>query len=170
VVGAPGQARSAGRAYVFTESATGWRQTAVLKASDTAAKENFGESVAASGGTIVVGARGHDDGAGRAYVFTRAVTGWRQTAELKGADTGAKDNFGESVAVSGSTIVVGAYGHARPAGRAYVFTRAATSWRQTAELKGADTAGKDNFGGSVAVADSTIVVGAPGHANSAGRA
>jgi len=44
-----------------------------------------------------------------------------QLAELKGTDTVRGDYFGGSVAISGTTAAVGASGHARPAGRAYLF-------------------------------------------------
>jgi hypothetical protein len=173
VVGALRHAKSAGRAYVFTKTATGWQQTGELTGSDTTADDMFGLPVAISGSTIVVGAYGHADEAGRAYVFTKAATGWQQTAELKGSDTIRDDFFGSSTAISGSTIVVGAFEHANSAGRAYVFTKAATGWQQTAELEGSDTVSNNNgdqFGGEVAISGSTIAVGASGHANSAGRA
>ena len=58
----------------------------------------------------------------------------RQLAELEGPDiTGGLENlgFGYSVAISGSTVVVGAYGTHTGAGRAYVFTKTATGWTQT---------------------------------------
>ncbi len=45
----------------------------------------------------------------------------KKLAELVGSDTVAGDWFGSSMAVSGSTAVAGAYGHASEAGRAYVF-------------------------------------------------
>jgi len=51
--------------------------------------DGFGGSVAISGNTIVIGAAGHDSQAGRAYVFTKGPTGWRQVAELKGNKTKA---------------------------------------------------------------------------------
>jgi len=54
-------------------------------------------------------------------VFTRAARGWRQTAELASADTGAGNEFGYSVALSGRTVVAGAGHDASGAGRAYVF-------------------------------------------------
>ena len=41
-----------------------------------------------------------------------------QLAELKGSNTVADDSFGFSVAISGTTVVVGAHGHAENAGRA----------------------------------------------------
>jgi hypothetical protein len=166
VVGAENHAR-AGRAYVFTKAATGWKQAAELKGSDTVAGDLFG-SVAISGTTLVVGAEDHAL-AGRAYVFTKAAGVWKQVAELKGSDTVAADSFGSSVAISGTTLVVGAENHAR-AGRAYVFTKAAGVWKQTAELKGSDTVAGDGFGSSVAISGATVVVGAENHAHLAGRA
>ncbi len=169
VIGALGQADNAGRAYVFHKTATGWKQAAELKGSDTIADDFFGGSVAISGTTIVVGALGHRMGAGRAYVFHKTATGWKQVAELKGSDTIADDFFGSSVAISDQTIAVGAY-QKDSEGRAYVFAKKPTSWRQVAELKGSDTVARDDFGFSVAVSRNTIVVGALAHAAQTGRA
>jgi hypothetical protein len=93
----------------------------------------------------------------------------RQLAELEGPNIiGGLENlgFGYSVAISGTTVVVGAYGTHTGAGRAYVFTKTATGWTQTPELKGSDTVGSsgtfdgDVFGGSVAISGTTAVVGA----------
>ncbi|MGO8956778.1 MAG: FG-GAP repeat protein [Streptosporangiaceae bacterium] len=164
VVGAYGHGNFAGRAYVFTKTATGWKQTASLKGSDTVAGDDFGTAVAISGITAVVGANGSHGRAGRAYVFTKTPRGWKQTAELKGSDTVARDEFGTAVAISGATAVVGAWIHAKSAGRAYVFTKTAAGWKQTAELKVPHAAADDEFGASVAVSGGSVVVGAPGPA------
>ncbi len=48
-------------------------------------------------------------------MFTKTASRWTQAAELKGSDTVASDNFGESVAISGTTAVVGAWLHAKSA-------------------------------------------------------
>ena len=170
VVGAPGHGGFAGRAYVFTDRAAGWKQAAELKGSDTVANDNFGLSVATSHTTVVVGAYDHASSGGRAYVFTKQGGGWKQAADLKGSDTIVGDGFGISVAASGTTVVVGASAHANSAGRAYVFTRTATGWKQAAELKGSDTVAADFFGYSVATSGTTVVVGAYAHASFAGRA
>ena len=170
VVGAYNHAIGAGRAYVFQEGAGGWHQTAELVGSDTAAQDEFGWSVAVSGGTVVVGADNHAHEAGRAYVFQEGAGGWHQTAELVGSDTAARDGFGYSVAVSGGTAVVGAPWHGNVAGRAYVFHEGAGGWHQTTELVGSDTAAGDHFGVSDAVSGGTVVVGAPNHAIYAGGA
>ena len=169
-VGAPGYSKTAGRVYVFTKAAGSWKQTAILKSTDAAANQGFGYSLAASGTTVAVGAPVYTKNAGRAYVFTDAAGSWKQVGEVKGSDTVASDGFGVSVAVSGTTVVVGADGHAKEAGRAYVFTDAAGSWKQTAELKGSDTVASDGFGISVVLAGTTLIAGAPDHAKQAGRA
>jgi hypothetical protein len=168
IVGALGHA-GGGRAYVFTKRVAVWKQTAELKGSDTVAGDWFGISVAISGTTVLVGADGHAFVAGRAYVFTKRATVWKQTAELKGADTVAGDDFGGSVAISGSTVVVGAFSRDNSAGRTYVFTKTASGWIQTAELKGFDTVAGDEFGFPVVISGTTVVVGACGHARNAGR-
>jgi nucleoside-specific outer membrane channel protein Tsx len=169
-VGAPVYTKNAGRAYVFTDTPSGWKQAAELKGSDTVGEDGFGVAIAVSGATAVVGADGHAKGAGRAYVFTNSVGGWKQSAELKGADTVANDGFGISVVLSGTTLMIGAPDHAKLAGRAYVFTGAAGTWKQVGELKGADTVANDGFGVSVALSGTTAVVSAPDRASDAGRA
>jgi hypothetical protein len=69
VVGALDDANDSGRAYVFTNTASGWHQAAELAGCDTVATDGFGGSVAVSGGTVVVGAAGHANYTGRAYLF-----------------------------------------------------------------------------------------------------
>jgi nucleoside-specific outer membrane channel protein Tsx len=170
VVGSPGYAKTAGRVYVFTKTGTAWKQAAELKGSDTVADSGFGYSVAVSGTTAVVGAPVYTKNAGRAYVFINTAGGWKQVAELKGSDTVGDDGFGTSVAISGTTALVGADGHAKEAGRAYVFTNTAGGWEQAAELKGSDTVAGDGFGISVVMSGSTAIAGAPDHAKVSGRA
>jgi hypothetical protein len=110
-----------GRVYVFEETAGVWKQAAELKGSDTVVGDDFSGSVAISGTTAIVGAPNHAVG-GRVYVFRPTAGVWKQVIELKGSDTVAKDGFGGSVAISGTTAVIGARNHDNLAGRAYVFT------------------------------------------------
>jgi hypothetical protein len=170
IASAPGYAKNAGRVYVFTGTAEGWKQVAELKGTDTASSDYLGDSVAVSGATVLVGADGHRKNAGRAYVFAETANGWKQAGEWRGSDTVAGDGFGYTVAVSGTSAVVGAPDHAKSAGRAYVFTRTVNGWRQVGELKGTDTATSNGFGVSVAISGTTVVAGAPGFAGAAGRA
>ena len=97
------------------------KRLAVLKGAGTIAGDVFGFSVAISGTTAVVGAADHAGAAGRAYVFTKTTRAWKRAAELQGSNPDTGDVVGFSVAISGAAAVVGAYGHAKNIGQAYVF-------------------------------------------------
>lgn len=114
------------------------------------------------------------DDAGATYPLTIDPT-FTQQAYLKPSNTGAGDQFGLSVAVSGDTVVVGAAGEdssatgvdgsesndsAPGAGAAYVFVRHGVTWRQQAYLKASNAEAGDSFGGSIAISGDTVVVGA----------
>ena len=149
VVGAPWHTSDAGRAYVFTKTTACWDETE-LEGSGTVAGDFFGGSVAVSGTTIVVGAAtGYGStGHGRGYVFTKTATGWQQSAVLHGLPGGT---FGDSVAISGTTIVVSGIAADSGVGSAFVFSKTPTGWNQTSELVGSDTVAVDGFGSSVAI-------------------
>jgi hypothetical protein len=160
-----------GAVYVFVKPAGGWidmTQTAKLTASTGAAGDHLGVSVAAGGQTVVAGAFGAND-QGAAYVFERPAGGWvdaTETATLTASDgTGHDENFGAAVAISGDTVVVGAYqaDYPAPEGAVYVFVKPAGGWMdmtETAKLAASDGALFDDFGWSVAVSDGTVVGGA----------
>ena len=156
-----------GSAYVFVRSGGVWTQQQQLTASDGAAGDYFGYSVAISGGSVVVSAPGNNAGAidqGSAYVFVRSGTTWSQQQKLIAADGAASDWFGWSVALSGETAVVGAYaddvGANAGQGSASVFVRSGTTWSEQQKLTAADGAAGDTFGCSVAISGDTAVVGA----------
>jgi FG-GAP repeat len=157
-----------GSAYVFVRSGVVWNQQQKLEASDAGAGDQFGFSVAITGETVVVGAR-FDDGAagsdqGSAYVFVRSGGVWSQQQKLEASDAAAFDNLGDSVGISGETVVVGASqddGAAGSAqGSAYVFVRSAGVWSQQQKLEASDAAVVDQFGFSVGISGETVVVGA----------
>jgi hypothetical protein len=190
-------APNAGAVYVFVRNGTNWSQQAYIKASNARANDYFGQTVALSGDTLVVadiyeqsnatGVNGNQNDtsvptAGAAYVFVRNGNTWSQQAYLKASNTGVDDHFGQSVAISGDTVVVGASfedsssvgvngdqnnNGALNSGAAYVFVRSGTNWAQQTYLKAANTGPADFFGNWVAVSDDTIGVGAPGESSSA---
>jgi hypothetical protein len=155
-----------GSAYVFTRSGSTWTQQAELTASDGAASDFFGRSVALSGDTAVIGASGDDSLQGSAYVFTRSGSTWTQQAKLTASDGAVGDLFGFSVALSGDTALVGAMnddvGASNNQGSAFVFTRSGTTWTQQAQLTAIGGATNDDFGQSVALSGDMAVIGAPG--------
>ena len=152
-------------------------QAAKLTASDGAALDRFGRSVAVDGDTAVVGSPMDDNGKGAAYVFTRQPGGWSQVAKLTAFDGASDDRFGNSVAVNGDTVVVGAWlddGGDSNSGSAYVFTEPGGGWTTTTETAKLTASGggatDDRFGTSVAMDGDTVVVGAPGVHNGKGSA
>ena len=168
VVGAYGETAlgysDVGHAYVF--KATTGALISTLMSPSAQAYGEFGSSVAISGSTVVVGApdqttSGHPY-AGHAYVF-RATTG-APIATLTSPNAQTVGLFGASVAVSGTTVVVGAPGENvsghLAAGRAYIFK--ATTGALIATLASPDAQRNGGFGTSVAVGGTTVVVGAPG--------
>src|SRR5262249_53881388 len=158
-----------GSAYVFVRSGNVWTEQAKLLASDGQPNDHFGNSVAISGDTVVVGA--HNDNTmytavGSAYVFVRSGNVWTEQAKLFAADGAAYDHFGFSVAISGDTAVAGApYDDdvGDGAGSVYVFVRSGNAWTQQAKLLDSSNGLPfDNLGYSLAIRADTIAVGVPG--------
>jgi hypothetical protein len=156
-----------GSAYVFTRNGTTWTQQQKLTASDGAVDDRFGFSVSVSGNTAIVGAYYDNIGAnlrqGSAYIFVRSGAVWAEQQKLTAADGAARDNFGVSVAVSGDTAIVGAWGDTVTApsqGSAYIFTRGGGVWTQQQQLTASDAGGNDYFGWSVAISGNMAIVGA----------
>ena len=149
-----------GSAYLF-DTTTG-RQIAKLLADDGAAEDFFGASVAISGATAIVGAWLDDDNgtaSGSAYLFD--TTTGQQIAKLLPNDGATNDFFGHSVAISGTTAIVGSHAdddNGSSSGSAYLFDTA--TGQQIAKLLPEDGAADDWFGFSVAISGTTAIVGA----------
>lgn len=186
---------NSGAVYIFTRNETGsWSQQAYLKGSNTGVGDLFGFSVALSDDTLAVGSPTYGEiveGAsifpmetGAAYVFVRDQEGnWSEQAFLNASNAGDGDQFGDSVALSGNTLAVGAGGEdgaltgvflgnpdnavtgdgATDSGAVYLFTRGESEgWSQHAYIKASNTGEGDRFGGyrGVALSGNTLAVGA----------
>ena len=163
VVGAFGDddhGNASGSAYVF-DIPTG-NELFKLTASDAAADDLFGISVAVSGSTAVIGAYQDDDhgnASGSAYVFDIATGS--ELLKLTASDASANDLFGYSVAISGNAAVIGAYqndDHGSASGSAYVFD--VTTGNELFKLTASDASAGDRFGASVALSGNAAVIGA----------
>ena len=144
---------------------------AKITAPDGAADDYFGWSVAISDTKIVVGAylddaRGSDSGS--AYIFNTDGT---YVTKITAPDGAAGNQFGISVAISDTKIVVGARyddDHGSVSGSAYIFN---TDGTYVTKITAPDGAAGDYFGYSVAISDTKIVVGAyadDDHGNNSG--
>ncbi len=203
----------AGAAYVYRRSSGVWGLEAYVKAPNTGLNDQFGSAVALSGDgdTLAVGASGEDSAAtgafassdsgytdaladndaadaGAAYVYRRSSGAWDLEAYVKAPNTGAGEDFGSALALSGAgdalavgapsedsaatgVFVPGGEGYddalldtrAAAAGAAYVYRRSTTGqWSVEAYVKAPNSGGDDGFGSALALSGSgtTLAVGA----------
>src|SRR6266404_4711663 len=168
LIGADGDNSFQGAAYLFTNSNGSWSEGQKLIASDGLAGDEFGYRVALADNTLLVGAFTATVGGvasqGAAYLFNASNGTWNESQKLTASDGGLFDNFGASVALDGSTLVVGANGATvggnAAQGAVYVFTESNGTWSQTQKLTASDGAANDSFGESVALEGSTALIGA----------
>jgi hypothetical protein len=181
-----------GSAYILQKVGTEWIQIQKIFSTDRDDYDRFGWSVAIDGDYIIVGAYQEDHNladadprpnAGSAYIFERNEDGvWVQVQKIIAGDRIEGDEFGYSVAIHGTTAVVGAHiddrdaaglGFMYHAGSAYIFDRAGDgTWSQTQKIVASDRSPgfeyapdhedwNDRFGESVAIWNDYIAVGGP---------
>lgn len=188
VAGAPLEDSNAGSIYVFTRSSGSWTQKTRVKASNAYANSYFGWSVSLSdsGLTLAVGAPGESNNgtsvttnphsvgnAGAAYVFTLNAAGAASNQiYLKASTIAADDNFGATIAISGSgsVLAVGSPNKSSGAGAAYVYTYSSSSWGTP--YIATSSASASNFSAAITLdtAGNTLAVGAPYEAANVGAA
>jgi hypothetical protein len=159
IIGAWNAHNYRGSACIYQRSARGvWRLQSILNDPHGKKFDGFGYKVAVSatrsGTFAVVSAPGNYPAPSMVYIYARVGTTWRRRATLP--DPAKSDNFGQSVAIAGTTVVVGAdsYSIYNGLGHVYVYTRPRGSWHLQAKLTG----GQD-FGSDVAISGSTVIVG-----------
>jgi hypothetical protein len=143
-----------------------------MTAADAQLGDQFGRSVAISGSRAVIAAieeDGKGNDAGAAYIFERSGLVWSQKDQVRATDGAAGDVMGSAVAISGSTVVLGAPGKGLGVdrnGKAYVFIRkliapSTYDWVQQAKLSASDGALGDGYGTSVDVEGDRAIIGSP---------
>jgi hypothetical protein len=171
-VGAPVTGGNEGITYVYVKGSSGWPTTPSVTLDDPLASvdDEFGYSVAVAGTTAFIGATGTNSDVGAVYVYSKGAAGWQATpaATLSGSEPDGY--FGSSVALSGSTAVVGAFEVGVDTGAAYIYKKGTSGWPATpaASLSDPGATERDFFGESVALSGSTALVGAGGTDSSTG--
>lgn len=164
---------TAGRAYVYDLGSTPPTvPIATLTNPKPDGLDYFGNAVAISGTQVAVGAdrEGSDEmyGAGSVYVYDLAKANPKVPAlTLSNPSPEFDDRFGNSVAISGARVVVGAAldnGPGINCGRAYVYDLlSATPKVPVVTLNNPTPVDDGNFGNSVAISGTRVVVGARGN-------
>ena len=174
--GATNNTNGSGAAYVFRYSSGTWSEdSTILRASNTANGDSFGNAVAMSddGNTVIVGAHLEDGPtnytthSGAAYVFRYSSGTWSEDSQiLRASNMAYNDNFGSSVDMStdGNTVIIGAEDEgASRYGAAYVFRYSSGTWSQDSTiLRVADMYSNEKFGDNLCMSgDGTkVIVGA----------
>lgn len=147
--------------YVYEKVGGVWTESGVLAADNGVASDRFGNSVAVSADTVLVGDnQGALDGVATVYVFEELNGVWEHAGELTGSPFG---NFGSSVAVDGDTAIVGASSdqiNGSFSGTALVYERVGGVWAPAGQITPSDGGEFDQFGVSVALSGNVAVVGA----------
>lgn len=162
----------AGAAYIFQRIGNAWIQRARVTASDGFYEDHFGSSVALEGDVLVIGAPQNAfgtvgcGGLGAAYVFRRISISddseeWVEEAKFTVPVPRPGDNFGSSVAISESVIVVGKPGCESTPGAVHVYRRDGNAWAPEGALVDSSIYRGEEFGFSVDIHADLIVVGAP---------
>ncbi len=144
-----------------------WIHWQKLTASDAASFRYFGQSVAISGDTAIVGAwyNGNSQtSSNSAYIFRFDGRQWMEEQQLTPWDTGDWNEFGGSVSISGDMAIVGARSDdraGRNSGIAYAFRYDGTQWVAMQKLEPLDPAASRGFGKSLSIQGNVAIVGAP---------
>jgi hypothetical protein len=170
VVGAPRNTGNSGSIYIF-ERADGAspfvQETKRTALADGDSQVFLGHSVAIDGNTIIAGAPADtttaiNSGAAYVYKFDTLTSLWSAGQQIAASDAAGGDEFGESVAIDGDRMAIGAPRNDAPfnSGSAYVFFDDSLSISQEGLVVAPGAASSDLFGSSIDIDGTTIVVGA----------
>lgn len=159
IVGARKKNGDTGAAYIYVRKGASWVEQQKITASDATTGDMFGTAVGISGNYAIVGASGKNTTEGAAYIFGRSGTTWTELAKL---DRPASSKyFGNSVAISGDTVIVGNY----QVKEAYAFARSGATWPLQQKLVPKDGTEISSFGEAVAISGDTVIIGAGHYCN-----
>ncbi len=170
IVGAEGTSSFTGAAYIYKRSGGGWPTTpsATLTYPSSAPGDQFGISVAISGTTAIVGSGSYAPN-GAAFIYHKVGSAWNLTSTVTDSSANPHWGFGQPVAISGATAIVGAIGAGTgsctlaPCGAVDVYVKPNTGWTSTstptATLSDPAAMQNDYFGNSVAIVGRTILSG-----------
>lgn len=164
VVGAPGTNNGAGAVFFYSLSKGSWKYQETIKDPRGQAMDEFGWSVAvtsSSNGTYAaVGATDNNSSFDFVYVYKLLSGKWRQQVALPDPGASSQDNFGSSVAISGTTLVVGASCVDTHTGEFWIYEHFTQSWVLKAHELDPANKQDDFFGQSLSVSGNRILAGA----------
>lgn len=155
IIGASNALDDEGAAFVYRQSGTDWVLDATLTAIDGISVQDFGQTVAADGIRVAVGAAFERS----VHVFRRDPGGWVPEDVLVNDTPFLAHDYGKIVAIHGDRIVVGS--PTPGTGRAFVYHRAGAEWELATVLEPPGGAMGDRFAHDVGIHGDSIIIGAP---------
>ncbi len=161
------------KVYLYEKPHHHWidtAQQAILRPSGMSQDAEFGASVLIEGDTVIVGAPyrvfdGVDSGG--VYLFEKPLQGWQNSVEnaiLHLSNPAAGSEFGQSIALSGDLMLIGASGVNGQAGSVFLFSKGTQGWTNATEAASFSApagAANNEFGHDVALYGSAMIVGEP---------
>lgn len=132
---------------------------------DTQAEDWFGFALAVEDDLAVVGAWAHsalETRGGAVYLYSRDASGWVTPTKLTPTDPQFDHRFGNSVAIAGGDVLVGAHHDetlAWASGSVYVFRHDGSAWQQVQKMIPSDGIEDGRFGITMAVSGTTALFG-----------
>jgi hypothetical protein len=157
-----GTISQAGAVYVFGKNGDSWRYEDKIVSPEPQKGDNFGRALAIQGNLLVVTARKNEKEKGTAFIFEYTGDGWTYKATLDASDSADGDYFGQSVALQGSFMVIGARNTAGPdgahAGGFYLFRQKGGQWIEVTKITPPGGKDDDQCGFAIVIKGDTIVV------------
>ncbi len=166
-LGAPWDTGTSGKVLVFEETGGAWSLAATLLPNVPVPIGLFGRALALEGDRALIGEPGHMVSGfhrGACYVFERSGTNWVKTGLLTASDGQEHDSLGESVALDGDLVLVGAPHVDDPqfySGSAYLYAFDGVSWNEEAEIQDPHAHHRDESGSAVALENRLLVTSRP---------
>jgi FG-GAP repeat len=164
IVGAPGVSNGTGAVFLYRHVGRSWPLQAEFTDPRNQTLDEFGWSVAiasSSAGTYAaVGASAGNGNVNIVYIYQLLHGKWRQQTALQDPGASDLDNFGDSVAITPNTLVVGAPCVGNERGKFYVWLRFGERWVPEAVESNPANKPRQWFGASVSISGNNILVGA----------
>lgn len=161
-----------GALYVYQRNGASWEYDTKLIANDYSSEAKMGmnpTSLALEGSTIVAGAPGENLWTGSVYVFEKSGGNWSQIQKIISPNPQPNDIFGIGVSLNGDYMVIGASEEDNTKGAAHIYMKNSNGqWEHKQRITASDAMVQAYFGTSVSISNTSIAVGAYGHAGGEG--
>jgi hypothetical protein len=144
-----------GEVHIYSLVNGSWRESGMIAGTSAS---NIGESVDTNGGKVLIGSPTERQSTGAAYLYEAGQSAWIQTASFRAVDEFQGQKCGSSVSLKGSQALIGCASF-DVSGSVYLYTQVSSVWGLTTKIRPTTGQASDNFGGSVSLSGSNLIIG-----------